>query len=332
MPELRAYCLPWHASTSPAFNDILVTPLRPFADIKPTPWPAPVDFNRPLIFCQMQPPPEILAEPQARIVWLPMWDDARHFAPGWWSTLPKKNFRVVAYAEPVRREAARAGLPTLRVRFHKDPAAAPAARWDHRRVLFYWNRTGLAGPEFLERLCRETCANRLIFRAAADPGSTQGAYELPTRFGATDVTTLGGFGTKEDYEALLREANLFLAPRLYEGVGLTFLEAMSRGCAVLAHDSPTMNEYIVHRRNGWLFPSIRPPLWRERLHAGAHRRWPRLVPPAGGATTLGLDQDWATLRRTDWPALGRTARDDQAVGHRAWLARLPDFARFILDW
>ena len=77
---------------------------------------------------------------------------------------------------------------------------------------------------------------------------------------------------------------LFLATFLLVSIGVVMVYSSS---AVLAHDSPTMNEYIAHRRNGWLFPSIRPPLWRERLHASARRRWPHLVPPVKFGAVVG---------------------------------------------
>jgi len=332
--KLRAYCLPWHAHSSPAFNDILVAPLRPWVDLELTVWSksAPVDFAEPLVFCQVQPPPEILAEPRARIVWLPMWDDARHYSPGWWRTLPRDRVRVAAFARPVAQAAARAGLPMLPLRFHKNPAEFPEANWRNGRVLFYWNRTGLATREFLERLCEELRVDHLIFRAATDPDFAGGAYELPGHLRHAQVTNLSPFLPKSDYGALLRQANLYLAPRLYEGVGLTFLEAMCSGCAVLAHDTPTMNEYIAHGRNGWLFPSICPAPWRERWQRGLRRRWPALVPALQHATALGLRQDWKSLHQADWPALGRAARQDQAIGHQAWLGQLPNFARFMLEW
>lgn len=334
MPTLKAFCLPWHVVRSPAFVDMLVEPLRAFAKIELTAWEpgTPVDFDQPLVFCQIPPPPEILAEPRAKIIWLPMWDDARHYSPRWWATLPPGRVRIAAYAAPVHREAVRAGLPTLRVNFYKDPAERPAARWDRGRTLFYWNRTGLADRNFLARLCSELSLDRLIFGSATDPGSEQHAYTLPALLGSTKVTTFGAFLPRADYEALLSEANLYFAPRLYEGVGMTVLEAMGSGCAVLAHDTPTMNEYIAHRHNGWLFPSIRPPLWRERLQSGLHRRFPRVIPAAHPASTLPLDQEWSALRRTDWAQLGQQARRDQATGHQIWLGQLPALARFILDW
>ena len=61
------------------------------------------------------------------------------------------------------------------------------------------------------------------------------------------------FPKKTDYEDTLKASNVFVAPRVAEGIGLALLEAMSRGMLVLAHDAPTNNEYISNGLNGILF-------------------------------------------------------------------------------
>ena len=48
-------------------------------------------------------------------------------------------------------------------------------------------------------------------------------------------------------------AAFYIAPRVYEGIGMSFLEAMARGRCVVAADHPTMNEYIEHGKTGFLF-------------------------------------------------------------------------------
>jgi glycosyltransferase involved in cell wall biosynthesis len=59
--------------------------------------------------------------------------------------------------------------------------------------------------------------------------------------------------------------NVFVAPRRFEGIGLSFLEAMARGQVVIAENNATMNEYIVHDVNGLLYEPDRPGLWRSAL-------------------------------------------------------------------
>ena len=51
----------------------------------------------------------------------------------------------------------------------------------------------------------------------------------------------------------MEQCNIFIAPRKFEGVGVSFLEAMARGIVVIAPDNPTMNEYIEHNKNGYLY-------------------------------------------------------------------------------
>jgi glycosyltransferase involved in cell wall biosynthesis len=52
---------------------------------------------------------------------------------------------------------------------------------------------------------------------------------------------------------VIKEKAIFIAPRDYEGIGLSFLEAMAMGKAVIAVDNPTMNEYIADGETGYLF-------------------------------------------------------------------------------
>ena len=47
--------------------------------------------------------------------------------------------------------------------------------------------------------------------------------------------------------------NVIIAPRVFEGVGMTFVESLIRGCAVFFCNQPTINEYIIHKNNGYLF-------------------------------------------------------------------------------
>lgn len=45
----------------------------------------------------------------------------------------------------------------------------------------------------------------------------------------------------------------YIAPRDFEGIGMSFLEAMAMGRCVIAPNNPTMNEYITDGFNGILY-------------------------------------------------------------------------------
>jgi glycosyltransferase involved in cell wall biosynthesis len=63
---------------------------------------------------------------------------------------------------------------------------------------------------------------------------------------------------KRRLSKVLSDHNVFFAPRRHEGIGLSFLEAMSLGMAVVAPDNPTMNEYIQSGESGYLYDPDRP--------------------------------------------------------------------------
>ncbi len=65
-------------------------------------------------------------------------------------------------------------------------------------------------------------------------------------------------GSKEAYLREVAECEFYLSPRVKEGIGFSFLEAMAMGKIVIANNAPTMNEYIVDGVNGCLFDYRRP--------------------------------------------------------------------------
>jgi hypothetical protein len=95
-----------------------------------------------------------------------------------------------------------------------------------------------------------------------------------------------------------------------------------------------MNEYIRHRQNGYLF-RVRAghQAWRDLRRAVEQRlaRFGRGGPP-GFEFALSEDQAWDEISALDLPALGRAARHDHEEGYREWQRRIPEYARFLLDW
>ena len=338
MITITAYCLDWHLNHSSAFHDMLVDPLKRYANVRLQAWDGVSWCSEtlegiPLVFCQLPPPLELLAKPQVRLVWLPMWDHARGYSQAWWNALPR-SLRVVAFSEPVAERAQKARLCTLRLRYFKDPDALKPARWDEGRTLMYWNRAGMIGPQFLENLCAALKIDKLIFMSQIDPRVPElAAYTLPARLGRITVEEVPGFLPRDAYCRLLDQANTFIAPRLNEGVGMTFLEAMARGCAVFAFDGSTMNEYITHGENGYLFQPCQASVV-NRLRLKVKRSAWRFIPLRlfHFEYPVTESQNWGQIRQLDLEKLGRTARQQCLAGFAEWQTRIPEYARFVLEW
>ena len=339
------YGLDWHQRQSPSQRTLVLEPLERLIDFQQITWNGeevselPSAIQRvPAVFYQFPPPRSLLRTQNARLVWIPMWDHARFLSSEWWQTLPK-TLRVVAFSGEVEKKAKRAGLSNLRITYCANPSEWEPTSWRGERVLMYWNRVGLVGPVFLQRLCETLGIGRMIFIRRVDPLIPSWFdYPLPSRIGNTITTQVSSDGPlpRQDYLGLFNQANIFIAPRLSEGVGLTFIEALARGCAVFAYNAPTMNEYISSGMNGYLLPRYGSSLLRflgERVRSRLLRyraEWMTREPFFEHRVSEW--QDWEAIGKLDLVTLGNSAREGQAIGFAKWRELIPDLARFILDW
>ena len=328
---IKAYCMKWHLTKSDAFSDLLVDALKDRLEIILTDieeW-KPADSNQPAIFCQVKPPDELLNSPKAKVAWLPMWDNvlAEYHDQTWWDKLPK-HIKIVCFSQALYDIASRAGLPSIHLKFYKNPDDFEPAQWEKRQI-FYWNRTGLVGPQFLHKLCTALKAEEIIFRPDLDPGASKDLYyELPSRLGNTSVKVIHEMDRGSHFKAV-KDSNFLLAPRVAEGVGMTLIEAMSKGSAVLAYDASTMNEYIRHRQNGFLFNN----LGSRRIDKRTIRVAKRLAGrQTGPRYALSLDQRWSDMAKIDWEDLGATALQDSQKGYTEWCESLDAYNNFLTSW
>ena len=341
MMNIQAFGLDWHVSRSPAFRYLLVEPLKKYCEIEINAW----DGNNfdlgdlknkkaPTIFCMLPPPRNLLEEPGLKVVWIPMWDQIRGFPDSWWENLPP-SLRIVSFSKKITDKARIANLKTLNLRFFTNPDLASIAHFDKGRFLFYWNRIGLVSQQFLASLCYTLEIEKLYFRSKIDPRIPVGAfYQLPTRLGKTIVEEVPDVLPQDEYFALLNKFNLFISPRYHEGVGITSLEALGRGCVVFSANSATMNEYISHKETGYLLKSS----FQTRLGSPVLNK---IVPKIERLFAPNKDypdyliadhQDWTEIERLNLAEVGEKAHSQHVQGYQQWLLSLPDYSKFILDW
>ena len=138
----------------------------------------------------------------------------------------------------------------------------------------------------------------------------------------------------------LGEANIFIAPRLYEGVAPAFLEALAQGCSVFGFDAPTMDEYIEPGEDVYLITPFMPSaknktfnlLWRG--NAFMRRHLGRLGSDGGSrfSQPVATFQDGPAITALDLERLGTAARLRHQVGCAEWENSIPDYIQFVLEW
>jgi glycosyltransferase involved in cell wall biosynthesis len=158
--------------------------------------------------------------------------------------------------------------------------------------VFFWQRRNELTWREVARLLAGNPVESVHLHRALDPG---GDYVPPS---AADreryrIEETDWFEAHADYRARLERCDVVVAPRVWEGIGMTFLEAMALGKCVIAARRPTHDEYLEDGVNGVLFD-----------------------PEAPGTVDLSR-----------WPALGTEARRSIERGHRRWCVQ----AREVLD-
>jgi hypothetical protein len=119
---------------------------------------------------------------------------------------------------------------------------------------FFWERRpdSEINLRTIAKLLAPTITHLHLHRSA-DPGTQ--STEIPTDLPFT-LTVSTWFENREEYLAAVAGCEIYVAPRYTEGIGMSFLEAMSMGRVVVAHDAPTHSEYISNFDNGILFDAF----------------------------------------------------------------------------
>jgi glycosyltransferase involved in cell wall biosynthesis len=231
--------------------------------------------------------------PHGNVVFVPMYD-AQGGTRFWW----KEEFnqaKVLCFSEALRREVAQRTDRLRGVKYYPDPGEYPEARRDGLLRGLFWNRVPAIDLTAVAKLCGEIVFDSFTVHDAPDPlsGAVLPERDWPVQARQHRRSTWKERG--DEYRRLLAEHSVFFAPRPYEGIGLSLLEAMAAGLCPVAPDTSTHNEYIADGVTGLLY---------------------------------NLDKPAAVdLRRAC--EMGARARESVARGHAEWLRARPELLDFL---
>jgi glycosyltransferase involved in cell wall biosynthesis len=121
-----------------------------------------------------------------------------------------------------------------------------------RYTVFFWQRVNALTWGDVKRLINHKDIEKVVLHKSVDPGHQ---FVMPSEADIKkyNIEITEWFNNKAELENKIAQADIYIAPRITEGIGLSFLEAMAMGKAVIAVNMPTMNEYIKDKKNGYLF-------------------------------------------------------------------------------
>ena len=199
------------------------------------------------VFWQSYPTIEFLWKFEGSIIVVPMFDDP--VSKDVLLALVGHRATAICFSEAVECIYRRAGIDVLPIRYAPEPDEGQPL--DGPINIFFWER-GAVRWEDVKTLVGDQEIGKIYLKQTPDPGRTSSEISDDDRE-HFDLEIITDWIDKDTYEELLRKCHVYIAPRIWEGIGMSFLEAMGHGMAVIGADQPTMNEYIVHGQDGYLF-------------------------------------------------------------------------------
>jgi hypothetical protein len=145
----------------------------------------------------------------------------------------------------------------LKVQYFPDPSIYARVEFSDLHG-FFWQRQREVPWSLIKRLAAGTKFASFTLHLAPDPGCGEPFIPDPEDMRAFNITLSHWYEDRAEFDELMANCNIYFASRQYEGIGMSFLEAMARGQCVIAPDTPTMSEYMTHGISGMLYDANDP--------------------------------------------------------------------------
>ena len=207
-----------------------------------------------ILFFQVFPPVSTLISLRnSKIIWVPMYDSLSNLDPNIWkicSFFP--NIKILSFSKKINKLCAQNGLNYLYCRYFLKPQINKMPKAKKIKILF-WYRGNIKLYDWIKyiNLKEVECIN---YYTLIDP------FYKKENFTKDDIKKYklniikGNYKSdKKKFLKLLNNSDVFVSPRTKEGIGMSFIEALSKSKYVLAYNYSTMSDYIINDKYGYLF-------------------------------------------------------------------------------
>lgn len=211
-----------------------------------------INQNEYVVFWQRLNPLPDCEKIRAKIIWVPMYDSIS-FDYLFWKNLSFLPIKIICFSKIIYKQCQKFGIESIYVQYFSKPAWEESVALSGTKNAFLWYR-GPISFSMIKKIINPDDINSFTYLSRPDPNykkeniTTEEKSAFKIKLLEMDFKE-----SKKEYMRLVKESGLFIAPRKKEGIGLSFIEAMALGSVVVAHNDGTMNEYIEHGHNGFLF-------------------------------------------------------------------------------
>lgn len=179
-------------------------------------------------------------------VFFPMFDGSGGLDYKFWEAY--KDFNIINFSRTLHEKLLCLGLSSHYIQYFPKPLES--FDYGDPAKIFFWQRVSELNVDTVEKLFREKKVDKIHVHKVLDPFHE---FKEPSKNIIAKIEYSDWYETREEMLRDVETCAIYIAPRAYEGIGMSFLEAMAMGRCVIAPDHPTMNEYIVNGSNGLLY-------------------------------------------------------------------------------
>lgn len=158
------------------------------------------------------------------------------------------NVTIINFSSTLHSECIENDFNSKYIQFFQKPISFSSFGEEHG--IFFWQRLTDINIYTICSLIGENNITHVHIHKAIDP--SQHFVECRNLL-KNKISYSEWFEYESDMLNIIEKYALYISPRMYEGIGMSFIKAMSMGRCVIAVDHPTMNEYISHGETGLLF-------------------------------------------------------------------------------
>lgn len=179
-------------------------------------------------------------------VFFPMFDGSGELGYEFWEHY--KEFNIINFSWTLHEKLLCLGLSSYYIQYFPKPSES--FKCGDSTNVFFWQRVSELNIDMVVKLLKKITISKIHVHKALDPFQE---FKEPSEKLSVEIKYSNWYKTREEMLGDVESCAIYMAPRPYEGIGMSFLEAMAMGRCVIAPDFPTMNEYIVHGSNGLLY-------------------------------------------------------------------------------
>ena len=200
-----------------------------------------------IFFFQILPPLKILKKLKFKnLIWAPMYDSPHHpigFSPLLWKIAEYFNIKILSFSKKLSNQISKFNINFLDLKYFIKPSKNEIKHIKKINILF-WYRGDIDYDDWSKVLPKENISKITYF-------DTQSKNRLSNFKNYKLIRYIHKpFASRKYFKKLIMQSNVFICPRLKEGIGMANVEAISLGKYLISNNDATMSEYIINDKIG----------------------------------------------------------------------------------